>query len=112
MLSRFFIDRPIFAWVLSIVIVLAGLATVVRLPIAPYPPMLPPSIQVACTYPGASAKTLADTVAQPIEEQIVGLEGVIYQSSTCANNGFYNLNVTFDLGTDIHTALMLVQTRV
>jgi multidrug efflux pump len=112
MLSRFFVDRPIFAWVLSVVIVLAGGICVFQLPIAQYPPIVPPNIQVTCNYPGASAKTLADTVAMPIEEQVVGLEGMIYQSSTCANNGSYTLNVTFTQGSDIHTALLLVQTRV
>ncbi len=112
MLSRFFIDRPIFAWVLSVVIVIAGLVCVFQLPIAQYPPIVPPNIQVACTYPGASAKTVADTVAMPIEEQVNGVEGMIYMSSTCTNNGFYQLNVTFKVGTDIHTALLLVQTRV
>jgi len=112
MLSRFFIDRPIFAWVLSVVIVIAGLVFIFQLPIAQYAPIVPPNIQVACTYPGASAKTIADTVAMPIEEQVNGVEGMIYMSSTCTNNGYYQLNVTFNVGTDIHTALLLVQTRV
>ena len=77
-MSRFFIDRPVFAWVLSIVIVLAGLVAVKALPVAQYPPIVPPTIQVTATYPGASASTLSDTVAQPIEAQIVGVEGAIY----------------------------------
>lgn len=111
-MSRFFVDRPIFAWVLSIVIVIAGLACVFVLPIAQYPPIVPPTIQVTASFPGASAKTLADTVGQPIEEQINGVEGMIYMSSTCTNNGQYTLTVSFDVGTDIHTALMLVQIRV
>jgi len=112
MLSRFFIDRPIFAWVLSIVMVLAGLVCVFKLPIAQYPPVVPPTISVTASYPGASAQVLADTVAQPIEEQVNGVEGMIYMSSTSTNNGQYTLTVSFDVGTDIHTALMLVQTRV
>jgi multidrug efflux pump subunit AcrB len=111
-MSRFFIDRPIFAWVLSIVIVVAGLVCVTALPIAQYPPIVPPTIQVTATYPGASAKTLADTVAQPIEAQVNGVEGSIYMSSTCTNAGNYSLLVSFEVGTDTHTALMLVQTRV
>jgi multidrug efflux pump len=112
-MSRFFVDHPIFAMVVSIVIVIAGVASVVKLPIAQYPPIVPPTVQVTATYPGASAKTLADTVGQPIEEQVNGVEGMIYMSSTCSNNGVpnYSLVVSFDVGTDIHTALMLVQIR-
>jgi multidrug efflux pump len=111
-MSRFFVERPVFAWVLSIVMVIAGLACVYGLPIAQYPPIVPPTISVTTSFPGASATTLADTVGQPIEEQINGVEGMIYMSSTCTNNGLYTLTVSFDVGTDIHTALMLVQTRV
>jgi multidrug efflux pump subunit AcrB len=111
-MSRFFIDRPIFAWVLSIVIVISGLACVSSLPIAQYPPIVPPTIQVTVSYPGASAKTVSDAVGQPIEAQVNGVEGMIYMSSTCTNNGQYTLTVSFEVGTDIHTALMLVQTRV
>ncbi|MBI3407465.1 MAG: efflux RND transporter permease subunit [Planctomycetes bacterium] len=111
-MSRFFIDRPIFAWVLSIVIVMSGLVVVFTLPIAQYPPIVPPTIQVTATYPGSSAQTLSDTVAQPIEAQVNGVEGMIYMSSTCTNNGMYTLTVSFEVGTDTHTALMLVQTRV
>jgi multidrug efflux pump len=111
-MSRFFIDRPIFAWVLSIVIVISGLACVNSLPIAQYPPIVPPTIQVTTSFPGASAKTVSDAVGQPIEAQVNGVEGMIYMSSTCANNGNYTLTVSFAVGTDINTALMLVQTRV
>jgi len=111
-MSRFFIDRPTFAWVLSIVIVMAGLVCVLTLPTAQYPPIVPPTIQVTTSYPGASAQTVADTVGQPIEEQVNGVEGMIYMSSTCTNNGLYTLTVSFVVGTDVHTALMLVQTRV
>jgi multidrug efflux pump subunit AcrB len=111
-MSRFFIDRPIFAWVLSIVIVISGLACVASLPIAQYPPIVPPTIQVTVSFPGASAKTVSDAVGQPIEAQVNGVEGMIYMSSTCTNNGQYTLTVSFEVGTDIHTALMLVQTRV
>jgi multidrug efflux pump subunit AcrB len=111
-MSRFFIDRPIFAWVLSIVIVISGLACVSSLPIAQYPPIVPPTIQVTTSFPGASAKTVSDAVGQPIEAQVNGVEGMIYMSSTCTNNGNYTLTVSFQVGTDINTALMLVQTRV
>src|SRR5262245_54815252 len=111
-MSRFFIDRPTFAWVLSIVIVLAGVACVVALPRSQYPPIVPPTIQVTTSYPGASAQTVADTVAQPIEAQVNGVEGMIYMSSTCTNNGQYTLTVSFEVDTDVNTALMLVQTRV
>lgn len=110
-MSRFFIARPIFAMVCSILITIAGGVSLYTLAIAQYPPIVPPNIQVTAVYPGANAKTLSDTVAQPIEEQVNGVEGMIYMSSTCTNNGFYSLNVTFEVGTDIHTALMLVQTR-
>ncbi|MFO0808221.1 MAG: multidrug efflux RND transporter permease subunit [Gemmataceae bacterium] len=112
MLSRFFVDHPVFAWVLSIVIVIAGLGCLVTLPIAQYPPIVPPTISVTASFPGSSAETLAATVGQPIEEQVNGVEGMIYMSSTCTNNGQYTLTVSFDVGTDIHTALMLVQIRV
>jgi multidrug efflux pump len=110
-MSRFFIDRPTFAWVLSIVIVLCGIVCYKTLPTAQYPPIVPPTIQVTATYPGASAQTVADTVAQPIEEQVNGVEGMIYMSSTCTNNGNYTLTVSFEVGTDVNNALMLVQTR-
>ncbi len=110
-MSRFFVDHPVFAWVVSIVIVIAGGACVFQLPIAQYPPIVPPTVQVTASYPGASAQTLADTVGQPIEEQVNGVEGMIYMSSTCTNNGQYSLIISFEVGTDIHTALMLVQVR-
>src|SRR6516164_3833789 len=112
MLARFFIDRPIAAWVISIVIVLAGVAALVKLPIAQYPEITPPSVQVTCQYPGASAEVVADTVAAPIEQQIVGVENMLYMSSQCTNDGTYNLTVTFALGTDLNMAQVLVQNRV
>jgi multidrug efflux pump subunit AcrB len=111
MLSRFFVDHPIFAMVVSIVMVLAGAASVGTLSIAQYPPIVPPTVQVTAAYPGSSAQTLANTVGQPIEEKVNGVEGMIYMSSTCTNNGMYTLTVSFEIGTDIHTALMLVQVR-
>jgi len=111
-ISRFFIDRPIFAAVLSIVITLAGGLALLALPVAQYPPITPPTVQVACTYPGANAQVLADTVAAPIEQQVNGVEGMLYMSSQSDNAGTYSLTVTFDLGTDLNTALVMVQNRV
>src|SRR4051794_6572020 len=112
MISRFFIDRPIFASVLSIIITLAGFIAMLNLPIAQYPPIAPPTVQVSCTYPGASAQVVADTVAAPIEQQVNGVEGMLYMSSQCGNDGSYNLTITFDLNTDLNTALVMVQNRV
>ena len=112
MISRFFIDRPIFASVLSIIITLAGGLALLALPIAQYPPITPPTVQVSCSYPGASAQVLADTVAAPIEQQVNGIEGMLYMSSQSDNAGMYSLTVTFDLGTDLNTALVMVQNRV
>ena len=112
MFSRFFIQRPIFAGVVSIVIVLAGLITLMALPVSQYPDIEPPTVTVSATYPGASAKVLAETVAAPIEQQVNGVEGMIYMSSTSSSDGSYNLTVTFETGTDLDMAAVLVQNRV
>src|ERR1700693_4968309 len=112
MLSRFFIDRPVFATVVSAVIVLAGLVAYSTLPVAQYPEVTPPTVQVTALYPGANALTVRDTVAAPIEEQISGVEGMLYMSSRCTNDGNYTLTVTFKLGTDSDMAQVLVQNRV
>src|ERR1700684_2118433 len=112
MISQFFIDRPIFASVLSIVITLAGAIAAVNLPIAQYPQITPPSVQVSINYPGASAQVVADTVSSPIEQHVNGVEGMLYMSSQSGNDGSYTLTVTFDLGTDLNTALVMVQNRV
>src|SRR6516165_3251923 len=112
MLSRFFIDRPVFATVVSAVIVLAGLVAYSTLPLAQYPEVTPPTVQVTASYPGANAPTLRDTVAAPIEAQVSGVEGMIYMSSTCTNDGAYNLIVTFKIGTNSDMAQVLVQNRV
>jgi multidrug efflux pump subunit AcrB len=111
-LARFFIDRPIFAWVLSIVIVLAGVICNYILPIAQYPEIAPPTVQVTCVYPGASAVVVQDTVAAPIEQQVVGVENSLYMASQSASDGSYTLTVTFALGTDLNMAQVLVQNRV
>ncbi|VTR94203.1 rnd transporter : Cation/multidrug efflux pump OS=Singulisphaera acidiphila (strain ATCC BAA-1392 / DSM 18658 / VKM B-2454 / MOB10) GN=Sinac_7474 PE=4 SV=1: ACR_tran: ACR_tran [Gemmata massiliana] len=112
MFSRFFIDRPIFASVLSIVITLAGVLALLNLPVAQYPEISPPSISVSISYPGASAQVVADTVAAPIEQQVNGVEGMLYMSSQSGNDGSYSLSVTFEIGTDLNTALVMVQNRV
>src|SRR5437870_4172054 len=112
MISRFFIDRPIFASVLSIVIALTGGIGLFSLPIAQYPPITPPGVQVSISYPGASAQVVADTVAAPIEQQVNGVQGMLYMSSQMGNDGSFTLTVTFDLGTDLNTALVMVQNRV
>src|SRR5436853_6144461 len=112
MISRFFIDRPIFAAVLSILIPLTGAVALFWLPLAQYPPITPPAVAVSISYPGASAQVVADTVAAPIEQQVNGVEGMLYMSSQMGNDGSYLLAVTFDIGTDLNTALVMVQNRV
>src|SRR6202042_3447857 len=111
-LARFFIDRPVLAWVISIVIVLLGAIAAGFLPIAEYPEIQPPTVRVTATYPGANAQIVADTVAAPIEQQIVGVENMLYMSSQSNNDGSYTLDVTFALGTDVNMAQVLVQNRV
>ena len=111
-MAKFFIDRPIFAAVISVVITLAGGIAVVLLPVAQYPEITPPTVQVSCTYPGASAKVVADTVAAPIEQQVIGVENMLYMSSQSTNDGGYNLTVTFEVGTNLDMAQVLVQNRV
>jgi multidrug efflux pump len=112
MFARFFIERPIFAWVVSIVILLVGGVSAWFLPIAQYPEITPPTVQVTATYPGASAQVVADSVAAPIEQQVNGVENMLYMSSQSTNDGVYNLTITFDLGTDLNMAQVLVQNRV
>ena len=111
-LSKFFIDRPIFAAVISIVILLIGGLALPTLPIAQYPDIAPPTVQVTCVYPGANAKVVAETVAAPIEQQVTGVEKMLYMSSQSANDGTYTLTVTFDLGTNLDDAQVQVQNRV
>jgi multidrug efflux pump len=112
MFSHFFIERPIFAAVLSIVITLAGTVAVVNLPVAQYPEITPPSIMVQCNYPGANAHDVADSVAAPIEQQINGVEGMLYMVSQSNNDGSYTLTVTFKPGVNLNFAQVLVQNRI
>src|SRR5207249_78581 len=112
MFSHFFIERPIFASVLSIVITLAGAVAAFNLPLAQYPPITPPSIMVTCTYPGANANVVADSVAAPIEQQVNGVEGMMYMVSQSNNDGSYQLTVTFKPGVNLNFAKVLVQNRI
>ncbi|HEY9348386.1 MAG TPA: efflux RND transporter permease subunit, partial [Inquilinus sp.] len=112
MFSRFFIERPVLANVLALVIVLIGAIALLRLPVSQYPNVVPPTVQVTTTYPGASARTVMDTVALPVEQQVNGVQGMLYMQSTSASDGTYVLTVTFDIGTDPDLAQVLVQNRV
>src|SRR3982751_5818947 len=110
--SRFFIDRPIFAGVLSIVVFLAGAIAMFTLPISEYPEVVPPTVVVRAVYPGANPKVIADTVAGPLEQAITGVEDMLYQFSQATSDGVMTLTVTFKLGTDVDKAQVLVQNRV
>ncbi len=112
MFTRFFIDRPIFATVLSVLVMLSGFVALSSLPVAQYPNITPPTVEVSAVYTGANARIVADTVASPIEEQVNGVEDMMYMSSTCANDGTYTLTVTFKPGVDLNIAQVLVQNRV
>ena len=110
--SRFFIERPVFASVLAIIITLAGLVASRALPIAQYPEIAPPTVSITAAYPGASAETLAKTVAAPIEEQLSGVENMIYFSSTAAADGVVSITATFEVGTDVDKAVFQLNNRV
>src|SRR3981189_2573353 len=111
-IAHFFIDRPVFAIVLSLVALIAGSIAMFTLPIAQYPQIAPPTVTVSATYPGANAETVAKTVATPIEEQINGVENMLYMSSQSTNTGNLNLTVTFKVGTNLDIAQVQVQNRV
>ena len=112
MFADIFIHRPRLAMVIAIIITLAGTIALINIPVAQYPDITPPTVQVTASYPGADAQTLADTVAAPIEQQVNGVEGMIYMSSTTSSSGLYTLTVTFDVGTDPDIAQVNVQNRV
>src|SRR3954464_2563602 len=111
-MAKFFIDRPVFAIVIAIIVILLGAVTIPSLPIAAYPQVVPPQVQVVANYLGGNAQDLEKTVAQPIEEQLVGLDGMLYFLTTASNNGSMTIAVTFRLGTNPDTAAVQTQNRV
>ena len=111
-LTHIFIDRPIFATVLSVFVTLIGLGALAILPVAQYPEIVPPTVQITTVYPGASAETVSRTVATPLEQQINGVENMLYMSSQSTGDGKLTVTVTFQIGTDLNVAQMLTQNRV
>src|SRR5712671_7824055 len=111
-MSRFFIDRPVFAWVIAIIIMLAGALSITSLPIAQFPPLAPPAISVITSYPGASAKTLEDTVTQVIEQKLNGIDHLRYLASTSDSAGKATITLTFDAGTNPDIAQVQVQNKL
>ncbi len=112
MISRFFIDRPVFANVIAILTVLLGIVALYRLPVERYPAITPPTVVISASYPGANAKVISDTIAAPIEQQVNGVENMMYMSSTSSADGSYSLTITFEIGTNLDDAQVLVQNRV
>jgi multidrug efflux pump subunit AcrB len=111
-LSHFFIDRPIFASVISLIILIIGTIAYLTLPVAQFPEIVPPTISVTTSYPGANAVTVSDTVASVIEQEVNGVEGMIYMYSQSTDDGNMSLSVTFEIGTDVDKAQVLVQNRI
>lgn len=111
-LSRYFVDRPIFAWVIAIIVMMAGVAGIMSLPVAQYPDVAPPSVTVSATYPGASAQTLENSVTQVIEQQLTGIDNLLYFSSSSDSSGSASVTATFAKGTDPDVAQVQVQNKV
>ena len=111
-MARFFIDRPIFAWVIAIIIMVAGAISIVTLPISRYPTIAPPNVSISATYPGASAQTVEDSITQIIEQNMTGLDGMLYMASTSESNGRSSITVTFESGTDPDIAQVQVQNKL
>ena len=111
-MARFFIDRPVFAWVISIIIMGIGILSVMTLPVAQYPQIAPPSVTIRATYPGASAETISNTVTQVIEQQMTGLDGLRYFSSSSSSAGMSTTTLTFETGTDADIAQVQVQNKL
>ena len=112
MLSQFFINRPIFAWVIALIIMLAGIVSITRLPISRYPEIAPPSVAINASYPGADAKTVEDSVTQIIEQNMTSIDGLLYIDSTSDNNGNVAITLTFASGTDPDIAQVQVQNKL
>ncbi|HET7503066.1 MAG TPA: efflux RND transporter permease subunit, partial [Kofleriaceae bacterium] len=112
MLARFFASRPVFAWVISIVIMLAGVAAIRALPVAQYPDVAPPSVNISASYPGASAETVENSVTQVLEQSLTGIDGLVYFSGSSSSSGNASINVTFKQGTDPDVAQVQVQNKV
>ena len=112
MFSRFFIDRPVFSWVIAIVIMLAGLLSISTLPVSQYPEIAPPQVSITATYPGASAQTIENSVTQIIEQNLTGLDGYMYMSSESDSSGRISITVTFEAGTNPDMAQVQVQNKI